>query len=569
MTRAIEHNTLNQSHITDKTQTQKELKDRNERLELVLEATGAGVWDYDLVNNRNYIDKRCKAILGYEENEITDELEEWRSRWYIEDSEKIAEAIRLCEEGKTDQFDLEYRLQHKNGSYLWVRSIGRFIYNEQCEPIRAVGTISDITKYKEAEDRIIENENKFKDFARAIPDVSAIVDEDGRYIEVFGNKKHTLMPNLEMVGRTFHELFPAELADLMLEDIRLVIETGENRSMIREMDIGSVKRYFEGRTAPMQYQVNGKKTAVVVVSDITERYEVERMLKFTYELQRKSDFINDILSGNISLTEKTLEMAEKLKINFRGSLCCFLINVLGHSDKDQKDQRINDHSKQMVNRLIYLISNNTNYLVWNNCDKIGVLCESNLINDSNTPKDLTQSSIMTASELKAFLSNAEHGLTISIGISDFHSGIDCIKNSYKEAWNTLISAQCQIHKDGGVFHYKDVGLFQILSLIYEQDYSSEFVRKMIGCIIDYDKEKGSDLLITLEEILQSNNLKDAANRLYIHYKTLVFRKRRIEEILGVSLESVDTRLALAAAIKLHRLINTSISLLKRTPKRGG
>ncbi|WP_052090413.1 PAS domain-containing protein [Desulfosporosinus sp. HMP52] len=552
MTRAIKHSTMTQSDITDKTQTLKELNARYERLELVLEATGAGVWDYDLVNNKNYIDKRWKAILGYEENEITDELEEWKSRWYIEDSEKIAEAIRLCEEGQTDQFDLEYRLQHKNGSYLWVRSRGKIIYNEQHEPIRVVGAICDITKVKEAADRIIESENKLKDFARAIPDVSAIVDEDGRYIEVFGNSEHYLKANREMVGLTFHQLFPSELADLMLEDIRQVIATGENRSMIREMNFESVKRYFEGRTAPMQYRVNGKKTAVVVVSDITERYEVERMLKFTYELQRKSDFINDILSGNISLTEKTLEIAEKLKINFRGSLCCFLINVLGHSDKDQ---RMNEHSKQLVNRLIYLISNNTNYLVWNNCDKIGVLCESNFIKHSNTSIDLTQSSILAASELKALISNAEPGLTISIGISDFHSGIDSIKNSYKEAWNTLISAQCQMHKDGGIFHYKDVGLFQILSLIYGKDYSSDFVRKMIGCIIDYDKEKGSDLLITLEEILQSNNLKDAANKLFVHYKTLVFRKRRIEEILGVSLESVDTRLALAAAIKLHKLIN--------------
>lgn len=555
MTRAIEHNTMNQSYITDKTQTLEELRDRNERLELVLDATGAGVWDYDLVNNRNYVDKRCKAILGYEENEITDELEEWKSRWYFEDSEKISEAMRLCEEGKTDQFDLEYRLQHKNGSYLWVRSRGKIIYNEQHVPIRAVGAVFDITKVKEAEDRIIESENKLKDFARAIPDVSAIVDEDGRYIEVFGNSEHYLKSNLEMVGLTFHHLFPPDLADLMLEDIRQVISTGENRSMIREMNFGSVKRYFEGRTAPMQYRVNGKKTVVVVVSDITERFEVDRMLKFTYELQRKSDFINDILSGNISLTEKTLEMAEKLEINFRGSLCCFLINVLGKSNNDQKDQRINDHSKQLMNRLIYFISNNTKYLVWNNCDKIGVLCEGNFINDSNNPKDLTQSSILAAYELKELLSNAEPGLIISIGISDFHSGIDSIKNSYQEAWNALISAQCQMQKDSGIFHYKDVGLFQILSLIYGKDYSSDFVRKMIGCIIDYDKEKGSDFLITLEEILQSNNLKDAANRLFIHYKTLVFRKRRIEEILGVSLDSVDTRLALAAAIKLYRLIN--------------
>lgn len=276
--------------VTAKLEIEKEREKNCERVAQVLAATRAGIWDYDLINNTNYIDKQWKAILGYEEHELSNGMDEWESRWHSDDIERVKQAVRQSQEGKNVHFEIEHRLLHKDGTYLWVNSAGKIVYNESHQPIRAVGAITDITKIKEVEARILESENKLKDFARAVPDVSAIVDEDGRYIEVFGKDKDPNKPDVEMQGMTFHELFPQDVADSMLEDVRQTILTGENRSMIRQLDFGSVKRYFEGRTAPMNYRANGKKTVVVVVSDITERLEVDRMLKFTYELQRKSDF---------------------------------------------------------------------------------------------------------------------------------------------------------------------------------------------------------------------------------------------------------------------------------------
>lgn len=423
--------------VTDQLQTDKHLKECYERLNLVLAGTGAGVWEYDLVNNKNYVDNQWKAILGYDENELTDEVQEWRSRWHIDDEDKIIEAMRSCEEGKTDHFELEYRLLHKDGSYRWVRSIGKIIFNKQRKPIRALGTMSDITKVKEAEDG----------------------------------------------------------------------------------------------------------------------FEVVEMLKFTYETQRKSDFINGILSG-VTCDEKTLK---EFGIDFNKPLYCCLIHVLEGNDKNHKDHRNANHSKSLMNQLIYQISTYTNYLAWNNRDKIGVLCQDPSIQDS---KDMWHKSMTAASELKKILCNDSPNLIISIGISDLHCGASSINNCYQEACNTLFSAQCQMQAEGGIFHYQDAGLFQILSLIYGKSYALDYVHKMIGSLIENDNEKGSDFLITLEEIIQSNNLKDAAKRLFIHYKTLVFRKRRIEKILGVSLDHSDTRLALAAAIKLHKLMMFNNATMK-------
>ena len=61
------------------------------------------------------------------------------------------------------------------------------------------------------------------------------------------------------------------------------------------------------------------------------------------------------------------------------------------------------------------------------------------------------------------------------------------------------------------------------------------------------------LLPTLEGILLSANLKSAANLLLIHYKTLIVRKRQLEQIFGVDLDDIDVRISLSTAIRLRKL----------------
>ena len=72
-------------------------------------------------------------------------------------------------------------------------------------------------------------------------------------------------------------------------------------------------------------------------------------------------------------------------------------------------------------------------------------------------------------------------------------------------------------------------------------------------MLHYDKNKKVKLMPTLGGILLSDNLKSAANTLAIHYKTLIFRKRQLERIFGMSLDDIDARITLSSAIKLMKL----------------
>ncbi|GBF35747.1 sensory box histidine kinase/response regulator [Desulfocucumis palustris] len=535
--------------VTDKLQAEEDLHESRKRLSLVIEGAKAGIWDWDMVNNRVHYDKQWKAILGYEEQEISCGFEEWRSRWHPEDAVRIEKVMRHYLEGKTDKFQLEHRLQHKDGSYRWIFTTGKITRNRKGVPIRWVGSNIDVTIHKEVEELRLESDRRLKDFAQAMPDISFIIDEDGRHLEVFGNNEQLLpVPREELRGLTLHQVFPKELADTFLYEVRQTISTATQRNIIREIDLGQYKRCIEWRAAPMSYLVNGKKTIAVSLTDISERLKAERMLQLTYDLQRKSDFFNDIISGSAKIDEKVTAAAREWGIDLSLPLFCCLINIERAAGLTEKDKGNLMEFQFQKNIIIDMLGSSREHVIWDNRDNIGVLCQA-----GDNAEDRRKGCIQAAAQLKEKTGKYDPGLVVIIGISDIHDGPEGLKKSYQEARIAILSAKCRGEKSGGVYHYRDIGLDQLLAAYGGKEDAAEYVRKKIGPLINYDRQKGASLLPTLEAILHSSSLKEASQKIFLHYKTLVFRKQRIEKILGVSIDQFDTKLALAAAIKLHKL----------------
>ena len=91
--------------------------------------------------------------------------------------------------------------------------------------------------------------------------------------------------------------------------------------------------------------------------------------------------------------------------------------------------------------------------------------------------------------------------------------------------------------------------------IGDQKQLDVYVERTLRQVLQYDskKRKALKLMPTLEAIMLSNSLKTAADLLSIHYKTLMFRKRQLEQILGMSFDDNDVRITLSSAIKLMKL----------------
>jgi diguanylate cyclase (GGDEF)-like protein/PAS domain S-box-containing protein len=133
------------------------LKASELRYTLLTEAVNDGLWDWDLLTNSVYYSPRWKSMIGYEPGEISDSPEEWRARIHPEDLEHVVLELEHLSTSKEPSFKVDYRFKHKKGHYIWVMSRGIPIYDDNNTLIRTVGSHTDITDRKQAEQELEHN----------------------------------------------------------------------------------------------------------------------------------------------------------------------------------------------------------------------------------------------------------------------------------------------------------------------------------------------------------------------------------------------------------------------------
>ncbi len=150
---------------------------------LALKGMSVGVWDLDFVNNRFYWSEKFMQMLGIVEADFIPSYDEFADRLHPDDKKATENALRRHLERKS-AYDVEYRLRHNKGHYIWVHGMGQATWNERGEPRRMMGSVSDITKFKRQQRALIESEETFR---RAVENAvvgNALVAPDGRWLKV-------------------------------------------------------------------------------------------------------------------------------------------------------------------------------------------------------------------------------------------------------------------------------------------------------------------------------------------------------------------------------------------------
>ncbi len=130
------------------------LRESEERFQLAMRGANDGLWDLNLQTGQVYYSPRWKGMLGYGEEELEATLEEWGQRIHPDEREATLAELNAHLENRTPHFDNVHRLRHKDGHYLWVESRGKVVTDTTGRPIRAVGTLVDITERKSAEEAV-------------------------------------------------------------------------------------------------------------------------------------------------------------------------------------------------------------------------------------------------------------------------------------------------------------------------------------------------------------------------------------------------------------------------------
>ena len=131
---------------------QSDLRQLEQRWGLALQSAGFGVWDLDVRAHTVHYSPQWKAMLGYADADEADSTAIWRERVHPDDLQPMLAALAGHLVGDEPTYEFEFRLRAADGSYRWVLSRGRVAARDaDGAPLRAVGTLTDLTDRREAE----------------------------------------------------------------------------------------------------------------------------------------------------------------------------------------------------------------------------------------------------------------------------------------------------------------------------------------------------------------------------------------------------------------------------------
>jgi diguanylate cyclase (GGDEF)-like protein/PAS domain S-box-containing protein len=174
---AIENANLYQQarqEIQERKRVAQALRVSEERYALAVRGANEGLWDWNLADNTIYFSPRWKSMLGYAEDQIENDPDEWFKRIHAEDLARMKLDFSAHCEGVTSHFENEHRMLHKDGTYRWMLTRGLAVWNGNGKATRMAGSLADITDRKTAEQKLLHD--AFHDALTGLPNRTLFLD---------------------------------------------------------------------------------------------------------------------------------------------------------------------------------------------------------------------------------------------------------------------------------------------------------------------------------------------------------------------------------------------------------
>ena len=320
-------------NITERRNAEDVIRSIQERLELVLAGAELGLYDINSQTGASYVDDRYLDMLGYKRDDfLAFNVETWLQLIHPEDLNNIKERVREVMSGDRRLVEMEYRLRHKSGDWVWVLGRGRVVnWDEAGKPLRFTGTQLNITDRKRAQESLRLSEERLRLVTDNMKDIIVMTDQNFNILYI--------SPSVQSVmGYHSKDREGKSILDFIHPDDLSAIEQGLKDSLgtfspgkmeCRYMHARGEYIWLEAKGAYMLDQQKNFMGAVLGIRDITERKKAEEALQQTLdELETR-------------VNERTFELQE---INTT------LRVLLKNRDEDQKNlqESLQSNIQQLV-----------------------------------------------------------------------------------------------------------------------------------------------------------------------------------------------------------------------------
>ncbi|AUB36926.1 GAF domain-like [Nostoc flagelliforme CCNUN1] len=140
--------------ITERRRTAEALRESEERWQLALHGNNDGIWDWNLKTNEVFFSTRWKEMLGYKDHEVSNGWNEWTELIHPDERDWVLQAFQDHFAKKIPFYVCEYRVQCQDGSYKWILDRGQALWDASGDIVRMVGSYTDITDRKQADEEL-------------------------------------------------------------------------------------------------------------------------------------------------------------------------------------------------------------------------------------------------------------------------------------------------------------------------------------------------------------------------------------------------------------------------------
>jgi PAS domain S-box-containing protein len=294
--------------ITDRREREQELEELTTRLQLALDETNTGVWEWDLDTDDVIWDETSEQLFGYKPGEFPDSFAGFANRVPDEDLKYIHEQIdHAIESG--EQYRTEFRVQLPAEDQRWIQARGIVVYDSDDDAERLLGVQTDITERKQREEKLRKREQaleqareQLRQTIDLIPDPLFVKNLDDEVL--LSNEA-----NAELHGMTPEEIEGKREFDIESEVENIenfdkyrqreieVIETGESMTFEEELlDPDGEKRIFKTTRIPFETWGTDEDAVLGYARDVTDLKEYEQELEETNE---KLDHFAGVVSHDL------------------------------------------------------------------------------------------------------------------------------------------------------------------------------------------------------------------------------------------------------------------------------
>ncbi|MCZ4093553.1 PAS domain S-box protein [Sinorhizobium psoraleae] len=269
--------------VTKRLVAEQKSRESEELFRAVASVTADVIWDWNVSTDAIWWSDGLKAVFGHSPEEGRRNLEFWKTHVHPDDRERVLRSTQAAMDRRLQTWKDDYRFLRSDGSTAHVEDSGYIIYDQQGNPVRFVGGMTDISARKEAEDKLTQ-QAALLDLAR---DAIIVHDIDQRVL--FWNKGAERIYGWtaeEAVGRSLRELlYGGDYNSNLRAYVAAVVATGEWSGEIAQRRRDGTCITVEARCSLMRDVDGSPRSILSINSDITARLAVEEQLRQAQKLE--------------------------------------------------------------------------------------------------------------------------------------------------------------------------------------------------------------------------------------------------------------------------------------------